>query len=113
MKWFKNPFKREPLPDQPLPITAFDKTQGSLHGLRRGMWVVLKGPSGKRALLTALSPEGMARIMIVHPVFGTDEIELDVPASALRQARYDEIPSERRPKKDRAWLLGYSLEPPK
>lgn len=110
MKWFKNPFKREPLPDHPLAISTFDKTQGALHALRRGMWVVLRGPSAKRGILTALSPEGMARVMLVHPVTGENEIELDVPASAVRQAKFAEIPQDRRPAKSLAVNLGYGVE---
>lgn len=110
MKWFKNPFKREPLPDHPLAISTFDKTQGALHALRRGMWVSLRGPSAKRGILTALSPEGMARVMLVHPVTGENEIELDVPASAVRQAMYAEIPQDRRPAKALAINLGYRVE---
>jgi hypothetical protein len=110
MGWFKNPFKRGPLPDQPLAISTFDKTQGALHSLRRGMWVVLRGPSAKRGILTALSPEGMARVMLVHPVSGENEIELDIPASAVRQAKHAEIPQDRRPPKGQAVNLGYAVE---
>jgi hypothetical protein len=110
MRWLKNPFKRAPLPDQPLAISTFDKTQGAIHALRRGMWVVIRGPSGKRGLLTALSPEGMARVMLVHPVTGENEIELDVPASAVRQATFIEIPQDRRPAKPLAASLGYKVE---
>lgn len=108
MRW--NPFKREPKPDQPLAVSTFDKQQGAIYGIRRGMWVVLKGPSGKRAIVTALSSEGMARIMIVHPVSGENEIELDVPASSLRQALFLEIPEARRPHRDTARALGYVTE---
>jgi len=110
MRWLKNPFKRTPLPDQPLAISAFDKTQGTLHALRRGMWIVLRGPSGKRGILTALSPEGMARVMLVHPVSGENEIELDVPASSVRQAKFGEIPEARRPKRELAVDLGYAVD---
>jgi hypothetical protein len=109
MRWLKNPFKREPLPDQPLAISTFDKTQGSLHALRRGMWVAVRGPSAKRGVLTALSPEGMARVMLVHPVTGENEIELDIPASTVRQALYAEIPQDRRPAKALAVKLGYKV----
>lgn len=105
-----NPFRREPKPDFPLAISTFDKTQGSLHGLRRGMWVTVRGPSGKRGILTALSPEGMARVMLVHPVTGENEIELDLPATAVRQMTYREIPQDRRPKRDVAISLGYGVE---
>lgn len=108
MRW--NPFKRAPKPDFPLAISAFDKTQGKIHGIRRGMWVTIKGPSGKKAIVTALSPEGMARIMLVHPVSGENEIELDVPASSLRQAFYLEIPEQRRPHRKVAEPLGYIME---
>ena len=108
MRW--NPFKRKPLPDQPLAISAFDKTQGALHSLRRGMWIVIRGPSGKRGLLTALSPEGMARVMLVHPVTGENEIELDLPAASLRQATHKEIPPDRRPTAAVSHSLGYKVE---
>jgi hypothetical protein len=109
MKWLKNPFKREPLPDHPLAISSFDKTQGALHTLRRGMWVSLRGPSAKHGILTALSPEGMARVMFVHPVTGENEIELDIPASSVRQATYAEIPQDRRCDKTTAVRLGYKV----
>ncbi len=110
MRWLKNPFRRNPLPDHPLAISTFDKAQGALHALRRGMWIVLRGPSGKRGILTALSPEGMARVMLVHPVTGENEIELDVPASSIRQAKFAEIPPDRRPSKFIAGNLGYAVE---
>lgn len=110
MRWFKNPFKRQPLPDQPLALSTFDATQGALHALRRGMWVCVRGPAGKRGLLTALSPDGMARVMLVDPITGENELELDLPASAVRQAKHAEIPQERRPSKLVAISLGYKVE---
>lgn len=110
MKWLKNPFKREPLPDHPLAISTFDRTQGALHALRRGMWVTLRGPSAKRGILTALSPDGMARVMFVDPITGENEIELDIPAASVRQAEHAEIPQDRRPSKSVAQSLGYLVK---
>jgi hypothetical protein len=110
MKWLKNIFAREPQPDHPLAVSTFDKTQGALHALRRGMWVTVRGPSAKRGILTALSPEGMARVMFVHPVTGENEIELDIPANTVRQAAYMEIPEARRCDKTTAFRLGYKVE---
>lgn len=109
MQWLNRLLGRENLPDQPLAISSFDKTQGALYGLRRGMWIVVKGPSGKRGVLSALSPEGMARVALVHPITGELEIELDLPASSLRQAMFAEIPEKRRPTKATALSLGYRL----
>jgi hypothetical protein len=51
----------------------------------------------------------MARVMLVHPVTGENEIELDIPASTVRQALYAEIPQDRRPAKALAVKLGYKV----
>lgn len=110
MQWFKQLLGRGQKPDYPLAVSTFDKTQAAIHSVRRGMWVVVRGPSAKRGILTALSSEGMARVMFVHPVTGENEIELDVPVSTVRQATYEEIPQDRRPRRAVGESLGYRVK---
>jgi adenosine/AMP kinase len=84
----------------------FDRSLGAVLRLRRGMWVAVKNSASPIGIVTALTNDGTARVMLVDGR-GEDKIEVDVPASSLRQAARLEIPAPRRPRREVAERLGY------
>lgn len=89
---------------------TFDKTVGALHGVRRGMWVVIKNSSQPVGIVTALSSDGTARVMLTDGK-GENRVEVDVPVVSVRQASWTDIPAPRRPAKDLAAAYGYRTKP--
>lgn len=71
---------------------------------KRGMWVVLETQTG---ILTNLEPGDVATVMLVNED-GLNVVEVHVPAAALRQAHFDEIPAPRRPSEELAAAMGYT-----
>ena len=89
---------------------SFDKSLAAVYSLRRGMWVVVKNSSMPVGIITALSADGTARVMLTDGK-GENRVEVDVPAVSLRQAYWTDIPAPRRPAKDLAAAYGYRTKP--
>lgn len=74
--------------------------------LRKGMWIVYAGNGV--GILNAFNADGTAE---VHLTEGDGTTRLILPAVAfteLRQARFGEIPEQRRPSPELAASLGYA-----
>lgn len=109
MKWFNKVFRRNVVTAQ-VATEPFDKSVAALHGLRRGMWVVVKNASQPVGVITGLSADGTARVMLTDAK-GLNRVEVDVPVVSLRQASWTDIPAPRRPAKDIAEAYGYRTRP--
>jgi hypothetical protein len=109
MDWLKRLFGRKIVVGEGSKA-AFDRSLAALLSLRRGMWVVVKSAASPVGIVTALTNDGTARVMLVDGR-GEDKIEVDVPASSLRQAARLEIPAVRRPRREVAERLGYKEKP--
>lgn len=107
MNWFTNLF-RSKITVATGSRDSFDPSVAAFHGLRRGMWVVVKNSSRPAGILTALSPDGTARVMLTDGK-GLNRVEVDVPVASLEQAEWVEIPAPRRPDKALAETLGYKV----
>ena len=85
-------------------------TQSHPHEMppSRGMWVRYRDRTG---ILSNLSTEDIATVMLVDPERGENVLEINVPASDLRQAWFDEIPLDRRPNPAQAATMGYHRRP--
>lgn len=105
MNWFTDLF-RSKITVATGSTDAFDQTVATYHGIRRGMWVAVKNSSRPVGILTALSADGTARVMLTDGK-GLNRVEVDVPVISLEQCDWVEIPAPRRPAKAMADALGY------
>ena len=72
---------------------AFHSMTLDYYGFRRGMWVMRSGFE-RAGILVGMSPDGIARVMLVHED-GTNFIETSALSPSLRQAYLEEIPRAR------------------
>lgn len=71
----------------------FSVKEATRGRFRRGMWVML---GNKIGILEDATPEGMGKVMLTHPVEGTNQLQVLVRLAELRQAKWQEIPAKRR-----------------